>query len=239
MTATRNVQDLIKRTIDVLGSALGLLLLAPLLGTVAVLVAVRLGPPILFRQQRPGREGKLFEMVKFRSMRSASHEEMGTASDAARLTPFGNFLRCTSLDELPTLWNVLRGDMSLVGPRPLLAEYLTRYTAHQARRHEVRPGVTGWAQTNGRNNVCWEDRFDMDVWYVDHRSLWLDTQILFRTVEKVFRREGINQPGQATVVEFAGNEAPVDLENVRVGITDLAEGGLPELIRSGPRAGKE
>jgi sugar transferase EpsL len=200
----------------VLGSGVGLVILSPLLGVVALLVAVRLGRPILFRQQRPGRGGRLFELVKFRSMRTASAEQCGTASDGARLTPFGNCLRCTSLDELPTLWNVLRGDMSLVGPRPLLADYLTRYTTRQARRHEVRPGVTGWAQTNGRNTVDWEDRFEMDVWYVDNRSLWLDTRILFRTIEKVCRREGINQPGQATVVEFTGTEAVGDFESAQV-----------------------
>ena len=227
MTAAKKSQDVIKRLVDLLGSAAGLVLLSPVLCIVALLVALRLGRPILFRQQRPGRGGRLFELVKFRSMRTASAEQSGTASDGARMTPLGNLLRCTSLDELPTLWNVLRGDMSLVGPRPLLAEYLPRYSAHQARRHDVRPGITGWAQTHGRNTLDWQERFDMDVWYVDNRSLWLDVQILLRTVEKVCRREGVTNPGQAIMADFAGREALSDFENASVPTSRVAPPGEP------------
>jgi lipopolysaccharide/colanic/teichoic acid biosynthesis glycosyltransferase len=186
------------------------LILSPVLAAVACAVAHRLGRPVLFRQQRPGRGGRLFTMVKFRTMRPADAGCTQVIHDAERLSCFGRFLRSTSLDELPTLWNVLRGDMSLVGPRPLLSDYLTRYTRRQARRHEVRPGITGWAQVHGRNALSWEERFDKDVWYVDHQSLGLDLLILWRTIAKVWRREGINQPGQATVTEFLGAEGVTD-----------------------------
>jgi len=206
MSAVRWANGIAKRTLDVCASAMGLVLLSPVLLGVALLVARRLGRPVLFRQPRPGRHGLLFTMVKFRSMRPAEAGRTNVAHDAERLTPFGRFLRSTSLDELPTLWNVLRGDMSLVGPRPLLPDYLNRYTTHQARRHEVRPGITGLAQTQGRNELSWEERFELDVWYVDHQSVWLDLQILWRTVAKVWQREGISQPGQATVTEFLGTE---------------------------------
>jgi lipopolysaccharide/colanic/teichoic acid biosynthesis glycosyltransferase len=207
---TTRANGFAKRSLDVCASALGLVLLSPVLVAVAWAVAHHLGRPVLFRQQRPGRGGHLFTMVKFRTMRPADPGRAQAAHDAERLTRFGRLLRSTSLDELPTLWNVLRGDMSLVGPRPLLPEYLTRYTARQARRHEVRPGITGWAQTHGRNALSWEERFERDVWYVEHQSVWLDMRILWRTIAKVWHREGINQPGQATVTEFLGTEALTD-----------------------------
>jgi sugar transferase EpsL len=159
---------------------------------------------VLFRQQRPGLHGQIFTIYKFRTMTDACNEQGHLLSDAERLTPFGRFLRSSSLDELPELWNVLRGDMSLVGPRPLLVQYLDRYTPQQARRHEVRPGVTGWAQVNGRNALSWEQKFDMDVWYVNHVSLTLDLRIIGATIGKIIKREGISQPGQATAEEFMG-----------------------------------
>lgn len=188
-----------KRLLD-LGLVLpGLLLLAPLMLLVALCVRLTLGPGVLFRQERPGLHGRPFLILKFRTMRH------GTGSDAERLTSFGRFLRSTSLDELPELLNVLRGDMSLVGPRPLLMQYLPRYTPEQARRHEVPPGITGWAQINGRNALAWEERFRLDVWYVDNRSLWLDLRILARTAGAVLGRRGINAPGQATMGEFLGS----------------------------------
>ncbi|MEU4441049.1 sugar transferase [Micromonospora chalcea] len=195
--------DRSKRFLDVLAAVVLLAVTAPVLATVAVLVAVRLGRPVLFRQRRAGRHGALFEVVKFRTMREPDHRR-GLVSDADRLTPFGRRLRATSLDELPTLWNVLRGDMSLVGPRPLLPEYLGRYTPAQARRHEVRPGVTGLAQVSGRNELSWEDKFALDVEYVDNRSLRLDLAILAATVRTVLRREGISAAGSATAPEFLG-----------------------------------
>jgi len=210
MKRSPSLTNALTRSMDIAGSATGLVLLSPLLALVAVAVAVKLGRPVLFRQQRPGLDGRLFEMVKFRSMRPAEPGKTNVVHDGDRLTPFGRLLRSTSMDELPTLWNVLRGDMSLVGPRPLLPDYLTRYNRRQARRHEVRPGITGWAQTNGRNAVSWEERFEMDVWYVDHHSLALDVRILFRTIAKVWQREGIQQPGQATVTEFLGTGESTD-----------------------------
>jgi sugar transferase EpsL len=197
--------DAIKRGVDIVVSALALLALAPVLALVAMLVRARLGSPAIFRQQRPGRGGRLFTLYKFRTMLPAPAGEGalgGVASDAERMTPFGSRLRATSLDELPTLLNVLRGDMSLVGPRPLLPEYLARYTSEQGRRHEVRPGVTGWAQVNGRNALPWTDRLSMDVWYVDHRSLALDMRILWMTVTTVAEREGVSAPGSATMEPF-------------------------------------
>lgn len=190
-----------KRLLDIKISLLGLIFLSPLLGVIALTVMVSLGSPILYRQQRPGLKGKPFHLLKFRTMRK------GEGKDEERLTGLGRFLRKFSLDELPELWNVLTGNMSLVGPRPLLMEYLDRYTPEQARRHEVRPGITGWAQVNGRNAVSWEQKFAYDVWYVDHRSLGLDLRILWLTVWKVLKGEGVSQPGQATMEEFKGSVA--------------------------------
>ena len=197
---------MLKRVFDMLVAALALIFLAPLLAVIAVAVAYRLGRPVLFRQIRPGLLGRPFEMVKFRTMRDAQDSYGKPLPDDQRLTTFGVWLRSTSLDELPELWNVLKGDMSLVGPRPLLMEYLPLYTTDQARRHEVRPGVTGWAQVNGRNALSWDEKFKLDVWYVDHRSFWLDTKILMLTIKKVFVREGISATGEATMPKFTGSE---------------------------------
>jgi lipopolysaccharide/colanic/teichoic acid biosynthesis glycosyltransferase len=197
--------DALKRAFDVVAAGAGLLLLSPLLLVVGGVVRVTLGTPVLFRQVRPGLRGRPFTLYKFRTMRDATGPDGAPRPDAERLGRVGRFLRSTSLDELPELLNVLRGDMSLVGPRPLLMEYLPRYSAEQARRHDVRPGLTGWAQVNGRNAVPWEEKFRMDVWYVDHRSFGLDLRILARTVGKVFRREGISQAGEATAAPFTGN----------------------------------
>ena len=195
-----------KRLFDIVVSACALLVLAlPLLGVVWM-VRRKLGSPVFFTQVRPGMHGKSFKMVKFRSMTSERGPDGELLPDAVRLTPFGRFLRATSLDELPELWNVLKGDMSLVGPRPLLMEYLPLYSPEQARRHEVRPGITGWAQVNGRNAISWEDKFKLDVWYVDHRSLWLDIKILWLTVKKVLVREGISAAGEATMGKFTGSK---------------------------------
>ena len=195
-----------KRLFDVL-LALGLLSVfaAPLL-LLCALVRFRLGGPVFFHQIRPGLHGVPFRMVKFRSMTDERGPDGELLPDAMRLTPFGRFLRASSMDELPELWNVLRGEMSLVGPRPLLMEYLPLYSPEQARRHDVRPGITGWAQVNGRNAVSWEERFRLDVWYVDHRSLWLDLKILWLTVRKVVVREGISAQGEATMPRFTGNK---------------------------------
>jgi lipopolysaccharide/colanic/teichoic acid biosynthesis glycosyltransferase len=193
--------DMLKRVGDVLVAGLLLVLTAPVQALVAVLVRRRLGSPVLFRQPRPGKDGKVFDLVKFRTMR-APDPSRALVTDAERLTPFGAWLRSTSLDELPTLWNVLRGDMSLVGPRPLLVQYLDRYTPDQARRHEVRPGITGLAQISGRNEVGWDDRFRLDVEYVDRRSLALDARIVWATVRLVLGRRGISAAGSATMPEF-------------------------------------
>ena len=194
-----------KRLFDLTAALLGLAALAlPLLALIA-LVRIKLGRPVFFRQTRPGLHGRPFQMVKFRTMTDARGPDGALLPDADRLTPFGRFLRSTSLDELPELWNVLRGDMSLVGPRPLLMEYLPLYTPEQARRHAVRPGITGWAQVNGRNALSWEEKFALDVWYVDHQSLWLDIRILWMTAVKVLRRQDISAPGEATVEYFKGN----------------------------------
>jgi lipopolysaccharide/colanic/teichoic acid biosynthesis glycosyltransferase len=193
--------DLLKRLLDIVASAVALVLLSPVLVIVALLVAIRLGRPVLFVQPRPGRNERIFRLRKFRSMRDID-ESRGLISDADRLTPFGRVLRSTSLDELPSLWNVLRGDMSVVGPRPLLVEYLPRYTPEQARRHEVRPGITGLAQASGRNALSWEDKFALDVEYVDNRSLALDARIIFATIRSVVAREGISAEGQATMTKF-------------------------------------
>lgn len=177
----------------------------PLLALLWLVVRVGMGNPAIFRQQRPGRDGKPFMMYKFRTMTDARDGEGKLLPDAERMTPFGNFLRRSSLDELPELFNVLKGEMSLVGPRPLLMQYLMRYTSHQARRHEVRPGITGWAQVNGRNAISWEQRLEYDIWYVDHRSVVLDIRILFLTLLKVVRREGTSAEGHATMPEFQGS----------------------------------
>lgn len=195
------VYEITKRTGDIVAALLGLLILAPLMMVLALAILLGMGRPVLFVQERPGRNGAPFKLRKFRTMIAAGRGE-GVESDACRLTRFGTVLRSTSLDELPELWNVLRGEMSLVGPRPLLMDYLREYTTEQMRRHEVLPGITGWAQVNGRNAVDWEERLALDVWYVDHRSLSLDTRILFRTVAVVFGRRGINTPGSATAARF-------------------------------------
>jgi len=196
----------LKRTFDLLVSLILLILLSPLLLVIAVLVRIKLGRPVLFSQERPGLHGKLFRLFKFRTMRDLRGPEGRLLPDDERLTKFGRFLRASSLDELPELFNVLKGEMSLVGPRPLLVAYLERYTPEQARRHEVLPGITGWAQVNGRNALSWEAKFKLDVWYVDNRSFWLDLKILFLTVWKALKREGISAPGSATAPEFMGSE---------------------------------
>lgn len=193
-----------KRLIDVVTAGLLLLLLLPFLLLLAVLIHSRLGSPVLFRQRRPGLHGAPFEMLKFRTMRDAFADDGTPLADEARLTRFGRFLRASSLDELPELWNILKGDMSFVGPRPLLMEYLPRYNAEQARRHDVRPGLTGWAQVNGRNALSWDQKFALDVWYVDRQSLWLDIRILWMTVVKVLQRDGISAAGEATMPKFEG-----------------------------------
>jgi sugar transferase EpsL len=197
----------IKRAIDLAASVAALAVLAPVIAVVALLVRVTLGRPVLFRQLRPGLQGRPFLLVKFRSMRSAAGAGGGVDTDGERLTSLGRRLRAWSLDELPTFWNVLRGDMSLVGPRPLLMQYLERYTPRQARRGEVKPGITGWAQVNGRNALTWEERFELDVWYVEHWSLWVDVKILALTLWAVVRRRGISHAGSATMPEFMGGEA--------------------------------
>lgn len=197
---------MIKRLFDIVASALGLLLLSIVIAVVAWKIRCKLGSPVLFRQVRPGLDGKPFEMIKFRTMRDAVDAQGNSLPDAERMTPFGSFLRASSLDELPELWNVLKGDMSLVGPRPLLMEYLPLYSPEQYRRHEVRPGVTGWAQINGRNALSWEEKFKLDVWYVDNRSLWLDLKILFLTIKKVVVRDGISAEGEVTMPKFTGRK---------------------------------
>jgi len=195
-----------KRVFDLVVSSFALVLLSSLLAVLALLVRWKLGSPAFFRQARPGRHGHPFELIKFRTMTDSKDAEGRLLSDEFRLTAFGRWLRATSLDELPELFNVLRGDMSLVGPRPLLMEYLPRYTKEQARRHDVRPGITGWAQINGRNAVSWEEKFELDVWYVDHGNLWLDVKILWLTAWRVVRREGIAADGHATMPKFMGTQ---------------------------------
>lgn len=195
---------MLKRIFDITASFLGLLLLSPVIVFVAWKVSRKLGSPVLFRQVRPGRNGKPFEMVKFRTMKDAVDSTGNPLPDADRMTPFGSFLRSSSLDELPELWNVLKGDMSLVGPRPLLMEYLPLYSTEQYRRHDTRPGVTGWAQVNGRNSLSWEEKFKLDVWYVDNRTLILDVKILLMTVRKVLKRDGISADGEVTMSKFTG-----------------------------------
>jgi lipopolysaccharide/colanic/teichoic acid biosynthesis glycosyltransferase len=193
-----------KRIFDIVCSAMGLLVLGPFMLVVAVLVRRKLGRPVLFRQVRPGLHCKPFVMLKFRSMRDAYDNKGRPLPDEQRMTPFGQFLRSTSIDELPELFNVLRGDMSLVGPRPLLMEYLPLYSDEQKHRHDVRPGITGWAQINGRNAITWQKKFEMDLWYVKNQSLWLDIKILFLTLWKVFKRSDINQQGNVTIEKFNG-----------------------------------
>lgn len=194
-----------KRLFDLALAGLGLVILSPVLLLLALLVRIVHGSPVLFTQTRPGFQGRPFRIYKFRTMTNARDENGQLLPDAHRLTRLGRFLRASSLDELPELFNVLRGEMSLVGPRPLLMQYLERYTPEQARRHQVLPGITGWAQVNGRNALTWEEKFRLDVWYVDHWSLWLDVKILLLTLWKVLKREGISQPGHATAEEFMGS----------------------------------
>lgn len=191
---------------DILISGIALILLSPVIAWTSWKIRKNLGAPVVFRQVRPGLNAKPFTLVKFRSMRNANDSKGTPLPDAERMTPFGQFLRSSSLDELPELWSVLKGDMSLVGPRPLLNEYLPLYSAEQARRHEVRPGITGWAQVNGRNSLSWEDKFKLDVWYVDNRSILLDFKILFMTVQKVLAREGISADGEVTMSKFSGSK---------------------------------
>lgn len=194
-----------KSLFDRIAAMLALIVFSPVLGILIVLVRLKLGSPVLFRQQRPGLHGQPFTLLKFRTMTDARDTAGNLLPDAQRLTKFGKFLRASSLDELPELWNVLKGEMSLVGPRPLLMRYLERYTPEQARRHDVRPGITGWAQVNGRNAISWEEKFALDSWYVDHVSFRLDMKILWLTVIKTIRREDISQQGQATMEEFFGS----------------------------------
>lgn len=193
-----------KRIMDVILSVFGLLLLSPVIAVTSLAVRRNLGTPVFFTQMRPGLHGRCFQLIKFRSMRDVTDSDGRELPDKLRLSPFGQRLRASSLDELPELWNVVRGDMSLVGPRPLLAEYLSRYSDEQARRHVVRPGITGWAQVNGRNAVSWQERLEMDVWYVDNYSFRVDIWILFATVKSVLRREGIAAEGSATMPPFEG-----------------------------------
>lgn len=200
------MQKFIKRAIDIVGSFLGGLLISPILIIIAILIRIKLGSPIFFTQDRVGKDGKVFKIVKFRTMLEAYDKFGEPLSDKERVTSFGNFLRSTSLDELPELINVLKGDMSLVGPRPLLVEYIGLYSKEQFRRHEVRPGMTGWAQVNGRNNLNWDEKFKMDVEYVDNVNLLLDIKILFLTIFKVLKRDGISKDGHVTMDKFKGNQ---------------------------------
>jgi len=206
VNAPARTHDAVQRAVDLCASAVLLVVLSPVLLAVAILVAIGLGRPVLFRQQRPGLHGRAFTLVKFRTMLNTD-ERRGLITDADRLTALGRFLRATSLDELPTMWNVLRGDMSLVGPRPLLMCYLERYTPHQARRHDVRPGVTGLAQVRGRNALSWEEKFALDVWYVENRTVGLNLRICAETFGKVLRRDGISAGGEVTMPEFTGSPA--------------------------------
>ena len=197
---------MIKRLLEVIIAATSLIILLPFMLLLAVLVLLSIGRPVLFRRERPGRHGAAFNMIKFRTMDNLRDANNSLLPDEQRLHRFGRFLRASSLDELPELWNVLKGDMSLVGPRPLLMEYLPLYSDIQTRRHEVRPGITGWAQVNGRNALSWEEKFTLDVWYVDNQSLWLDLKILCLTIMTLLRPRGINQPGHATMERFQGTD---------------------------------
>lgn len=194
-----------KRLFDIVVSAAALILLSPILAGIGIAVYFNMGSPVLFRQVRPGLKAKPFTMVKFRTMRDARDRNGALLSDQERLTKLGRFMRAASIDELPELWNVLKGEMSIVGPRPLLMQYLALYSAEQARRHDVRPGITGWAQVNGRNAISWDEKFRYDVWYVDNQSLKLDLRIILMTIQKVFRRDGISYDGHATMPPFTGN----------------------------------
>lgn len=196
---------MIKRALDIWGAAIGLIIFSPVLIVISLVIRAQMGSPVLFRQFRPGMHGKPFQMIKFRTMREAVGPDGTLLPDGERMTSIGRFLRSSSLDELPELWNVLKGDMSLVGPRPLLMEYLPLYLPEQARRHEVRPGVTGWAQVNGRNAISWDEKFVLDVWYVDNQSLWLDLKIIWFTIRQVIKRDGISSAGEATMSKFTGN----------------------------------
>lgn len=194
----------IKRILDIISSLLAIIILSPLLAVTAILVKTKLGSPVLFKQERPGKDEKIFTLMKFRTMTDERDENGELLPDEVRLTKFGKFLRSTSIDELPELFNILKGDMSVIGPRPLLVEYIPRYNEHQHRRHEVRPGLSGWAQVNGRNTVSWEDKFDMDVHYVDNYSFAMDVKILFMTVLNVLKKEGISSQTSATMEVFMG-----------------------------------
>ncbi|MCO8114705.1 sugar transferase [Acinetobacter lwoffii] len=197
---------MLKRFVDIIIASVALILLSPLYAFVAYKVKKNLGTPVLFRQVRPGLHGKPFEMIKFRTMKDAVDEQSNPLPDSERLTPFGQMLRSTSLDEMPELWNVIKGDMSIVGPRPLLMEYLPLYSPKQARRHDVRPGMTGHAQINGRNAIDWEEKFKLDTWYVENQSIWLDFKIMFKTVHKVLAKDDISAEGEATMTKFTGTK---------------------------------
>ena len=196
---------MIKRLFDLIVASFALFLLSPALALIALLVRINLGSPVLFHQSRPGLHGKIFKIFKFRTMLEVANSNENQLTDEDRLTGFGKFLRATSLDEQPELWNVIKGEMSLVGPRPLLMEYLPLYSKEQFHRHDVRPGITGWAQINGRNSISWEEKFNLDIWYVNNQSFWLDIEILFLTIKKVFFREGISAEGAVTMPLFNGN----------------------------------
>ncbi|MFV5369506.1 sugar transferase [Acinetobacter junii] len=195
---------MLKRLLDIIVASTALILLSPLYAYVAYKVKKNLGSPVLFRQVRPGLHGKPFEMIKFRTMKDALDEQGNPLPDSERLTPFGKMLRSTSLDEMPELWNVIKGDMSVVGPRPLLMEYLPLYNKEQAKRHDVRPGMTGYAQVNGRNAISWDEKFKLDTWYVENQSIWLDFKIMLKTVKKVIAKDDINEVGEATMTKFTG-----------------------------------
>lgn len=199
-----------KRIMDVVGALLGLVIFSPVLLLLYFWIRKDMGSPVLFQQTRPGRDGQPFKMMKFRSMRDSTGPDGQQLPDAERITPLGSKLRSSSLDELPGLWNVLKGDMSLVGPRPLLVEYLPLYSPTQARRHELRPGITGWAQVNGRNALSWEKKFEFDVWYVDNRSIWLDLKIIWLTIRKVIKRDDISAQGEATMPRFTGSRSNIE-----------------------------
>ncbi len=196
----------VKRILDIISSLLAIIILSPLLAVTSVLVKTKLGSPVLFKQERPGKDEKIFTLMKFRTMTDERDENGELLPDEVRLTKFGKFLRSTSIDELPELFNILKGDMSVIGPRPLLVKYLSRYNEHQHRRHEVKPGLSGWAQVNGRNAISWEEKFDFDVEYVDNYSLLMDIKVLFMTVVNVLKRDGISSETSATMEEFMGNE---------------------------------
>ena len=193
-----------KRILDTIGAVVGLMMLSPVFAVVAVMIRRKMGKPVLFSQIRPGLQKRPFKMIKFRTMRDAIDANGDPLPDSERLTRLGQFMRSSSLDELPELWNVLKGEMSLVGPRPLLMEYLPLYSPEQARRHEVRPGITGWAQVNGRNAISWDEKFELDIWYVDNRTIWLDLKIIWLTIRKVLKRDGISAAGEATMPKFEG-----------------------------------